>query len=176
MHGIIFASLHDYTRDRLGPATTADIFAGRSYAMSETHPDADLVTLLERTARKRDLPIDELLRDFGAFTAEHTFARLYPAFFEIAGDTRTFLLGVENRIHELVRATIPNAQPPALLVRRDGDNGLEIHYSSPRRLCRLLEGLVIGTGRHYNQQTAIIETACMNNGHPACRFTVQLTS
>lgn len=175
MHGIIFASLHDYARQQLGADATAEIFAGGSYAMTKTHPDAELVALLERTARKRDLPIDELLRDFGAFTAEQTFARLYPAFFEIAGDTRTFLLGVENHIHELVRATIPNAEPPALIVRPNGDHDLEIDYSSPRQLCRLLEGLVLGTGRHYNQQITIQEIACMRNGDPGCRFDVRIT-
>jgi len=131
MHGIIFASLHDYARDRLGKEATDEIFAGRNYAMSETHPDQALMDLLARTAHRRGLRIDELLHDFGAFTAQHTFARLYPAFFEIAADTRTFLLGVENRIHELVRATIPDAKPPALVVRSQGDNAVHIDYSSP---------------------------------------------
>lgn len=176
MHGIVFASLHDYVRERLGAGAVQEIFAGRSYSMSEAHPDAELVELLERTADACDLPIDQLLRDFGAFTAEQTFARLYPAFFEIAGDTRGFLLGVEDRIHELVRASIPDARPPALLVRASGEHDVEIEYGSPRRLCRLLEGLVVGTGRHYDQDLTITETACMHDGEPACRFAVHIAA
>lgn len=172
MHGIIFASLEDYSRDRFGADATVQIFAQRSFAMSETYPDTDLSDLLERAAAHAQLPIDDLLRDFGAFTAQTTFARLYPAFFTIAGDTRTFLLGVEDRIHELVRATIPDAEPPALLVRQNGDDGVEIEYSSPRRLCRLLEGLVIGTSHHYHEQITIRETSCMHTGAAACRFEV----
>jgi hypothetical protein len=176
MHGIIFASLHDYARDRLGAEATTEIFAGRTYAMSETHPDSELFQLLEQTARQRNAPIDELLRDFGDFTAQKTFARLYPAFYEIAGGTRAFLLGIEDRIHELVRATIPDAKPPALLVRPNGHDGVRIDYSSPRRLCRLLEGLLIGTGHHYGEQVSISETACMHTGAPACRFEILISS
>jgi len=116
-----------------------------------------------------------MLRDFGAFTAETTFARLYPAFFTIAGDTRSFLLSVEDRIHELVRATVPNAAPPALAVRPAGAQGVEIVYTSTRRLCRLLEGLVVGTGHYYGEKINITEVECMNKGASACRFQVTPT-
>jgi hypothetical protein len=112
MHGIIFASLHDYARARLGSEATQEIFGGRFFAMSDSHPDDEFVRLLERTAKRLDLDGDDMLRDFGAFTAETTFARLYPAFFTIAGDTRSFLLSVEDRIHELVRATVPKRDTP----------------------------------------------------------------
>jgi hypothetical protein len=175
MHGIIFASLHDYTRARLGSEATQEIFGGRFFAMSDSHPDDEFVRLLERTAKRLDLDSDDMLRDFGAFTAETTFARLYPAFFTISGDTRSFLLSVEDRIHELVRATVPNATPPALAVRPAGAQGLEITYTSPRRLCRLLEGLVVGTGRYYGEEINITEVACMSKGATACRFRVTPT-
>lgn len=176
MHGIIFASLYDYALETLGGAATREIFAGRVYTMSDAHPDEELNELLERTATASGRDRDDLLRAFGAFTATRTFARLYPAFFDIAGDTRTFLLSVETRIHELVRATIPNARPPELRVLPDGDDGVAIEYSSPRRLCRLLEGLVIGTGRRYSEPLEIRETACMREGAPACRFEVRIGS
>lgn len=172
MQGIIFASLHDYARDRLGSDAAQEIFDGRFFAMSQSHPDDEFLGLLRRTATRLDLDRDELLRDFGAFTAETTFARLYPAFFTIAGDTRSFLLSVEDRIHELVRATVPNATPPALAVRPTGAQELEITYTSARRLCRLLEGLVVGTGRSYGEEINITEVDCMSKGAPACRFLV----
>lgn len=175
MHGIVFASLHDYTRARLGPGATTEIFAGRFYSMTEAHPDSDLIDLLHSAADQSGQPLDALVRDFGVFTAEHTFPRLYPAFYEIAADSRSFLLGVETRIHELVRATIPDARPPALRVH-PGADGLEIDYSSPRRLCRLLEGLIVGTGHHYGEHLTVSETACMRDGAPSCLFTVRPAS
>lgn len=172
MHGIIFASLHDYARARLGTAVTNEIFENRFFSMSQTHPDEDFVALLTRAADRLDLTGEELLFDFGVFTSEQTFANLYPAFFAIAGNTHTFLLTVEDRIHELVRATVPNATPPALRVTANNDGTLEIVYGSPRRLCRLLEGLVVGTGRHYGETITINEQECVSNGAAACRFHV----
>jgi Haem-NO-binding len=105
-----------------------------------------------------------------------TFARLYPTFFSIAGSARAFMLTVETRIHDLVRATIPNAGPPQLDVTELGDDGVAIVYTSPRRLCVLLRGLTEGTARHYGERSEIEETSCMLRGDDACRFEVRFTS
>jgi hypothetical protein len=85
------------------------------------------------------------------------------------------MLTVETRIHELVRATIPNAGPPQLDVSELGEDGVEIIYSSPRRLCVLLRGLTEGTARHYGEQTAINEPSCMRRGDAECRFEIRFS-
>jgi hypothetical protein len=113
---------------------------------------------------------------FGVFTGATTFTRLYPAFFAIAPSARDFLLTVENRIHELVRATIPNATPPELSVKELDAEGVRIEYTSPRRLCVLLRGLVEGTAGYYGETAAIEETSCMRRGDPACRFDIRLSA
>lgn len=173
MHGIVFASLHDFLHARGGRTAVADVFDGRVYPMFQAHPDSDFAELLGRAGEATGLDEEELARDFGAFTGEKTFPRLYPAFYELAPDTCTFLLGVEDRIHELVRATIPDANPPALTVRETGSQSVEIEYTSPRKLCRLLEGLVLGTARWYGEDVQVTETACVKQGAPACLFLVE---
>ncbi len=70
-----------------------------------------LLDIVKRTVAATNVQPEELIRDFGVFTAQTTFARLYSAFFAVAGGARPFLLTIEERIHELVRATIPNARP-----------------------------------------------------------------
>ncbi len=175
MHGIIFASFGDYLAARLEPEAVTAILEGEpAYLLSESYPDEQLVGLLGRAARVTGTAEAELLREFGAFTAEQTFARLYPAQFALAGETRVFLLGVETYIHELVRATMPTAQPPQLTVSEAGPDGVEIVYSSPRRLCHLLVGLTEGTAAHYGEEVDLTESACMHRGDPACRFDVRI--
>ena len=169
---MIFASFHDFLRDQGGAETAAEVFGGESYSMIDAHPDEAFSRLLVRASAHTGVERDELARRFGSFTGECTFPRLYPAFYELAPNTSAFLLGVEDRIHELVRATVPNAQPPALAVRALGSGGVEITYNSPRRLCSLLEGLVHGTARHYGEHVRVEETACALHGAPACRFVV----
>jgi hypothetical protein len=175
VHGVIFASFGDYLAARLTPEAAAAILDGEpAYLLSESYPDERFTALLDRASRVTGVAESELLRDFGAFTAEQTFARLYPAQFAHAGGTRAFLLGVENYIHELVRATMPSARPPQLTVREAGPDGVEIVYGSPRRLCRLLIGLTEGTARHYGEEVELTESACMLRGDPACRFDVRV--
>jgi hypothetical protein len=175
VHGVIFASFEDYLAARLAPEVAAAILDGEpTYLLSEAYPDERLAALVARAAAVTGLDQPELLRDFGAFTAERTFARLYPAQFAYAGGTRAFLLGVETYIHELVRATMPAARPPELSVRPAGADGVEIEYSSPRRLCELLIGLTEGTARHFGEEVELNEYACMHRDDPACCFAVRI--
>ena len=85
------------------------------------------------------------------------------------------MLTVENRIHELVRATVPAAQPPRLHVEPLGTQGVRIRYDSERRLCVLLEGLIRGTAAHYEEDVDVREPECMLRGDPACVFDVRLS-
>jgi predicted hydrocarbon binding protein len=144
--------------------------------MSEAYPDHEFLALLGSASRALEADQDQLLRDFGLFAGSQTFPHLYPAFFSTTGNTRAFLLTVEERIHEVVRATVPNARPPQLDVVAFDEDGVRITYTSPRRLCVLLTGLVAGTAAHYGDPVEIEETACMRRGDPACVFEVRVSS
>ena len=173
MHGVIFTSLRDYLTATFGAQAARELFADEPvYLLSETYDDERLADLVRRAALLTGADEDAIVYDFGVYTALTTFARLYPAFFAIASSTCEFLLTVETRIHELVRATIPSAAPPRLTVTKIGDDAVEIRYASPRHLCVLLQGLAEGTARHYAETLPIEETTCMRRGDDACRFQV----
>jgi Haem-NO-binding len=175
MHGVIFATLRDFVASAYGPEAANDLFAGEpAYLVTDSYPDERLLSLVGRAAAMTGAAEDAIVHDFGVFAARETFTRLYPAFYTIAGSARAFLLTFETRIHELVRATIPNAVPPQLTVTPLGDDGVEILYDSPRQLCVLLRGLTEGTAAHYGETAAIHERTCMRRGDDACRFEVRL--
>ena len=154
-----------------GRALEAEVTAGEPrYLLSEAYPDERFGRLVDRACKASGLSVDELLEDFGVFTAEQTFASLYPALFALSGSTRAFLLTVERPIHELVRTVMREASPPKLSVSESGDNGVSIVYTSRRRLCSLLRGLVQGTARHYGETVHIDEPTCMHRGDEACTF------
>ena len=176
MHGVIFTSLRHYVEAAHGQAAADAVFAGEpAYLVDEIYPDERLRRLLARVAEATGAAGDATLHRFGAFTAEHTFARLYPAFFAIAPSARELLLTVETRIHELVRSTMPRAEPPRLHVEGDGPDAVRIEYRSARRLCVFLRGLVDGTAAHYGQQAQIEEPECMLQGGEACVLRVRLS-
>ena len=174
MHGVIFTSLRDYLTAEHGPDTAKRLFDGEPiYLLSEAYADERLTRLVARASELTGLDSEQLLYDFGVYTAEKTFTRLYPAFFAISRSTRDFLLTVETRIHELVRATMPNASPPQLRVAELGTDAVVIEYTSPRRLCVLLRGLAEGTARHYGETAVIDEQTCMHRGDLTCRFDIR---
>lgn len=175
MHGLIFTSFQNFVRAEYGSAQAERILEGEPiYLLSETYDDERLLGLVSRTAEVVDADPDAIVHDFGVFTGETIFPRIYPAYYAIASDTRSFLLGIESHIHQLVRATIPNAEPPQLRVSELGDDGVSIVYTSPRRLCVLLRGLAEGTARHYQERVEIEEQTCMLRGDDACRFEIRL--
>lgn len=176
MHGVILGSFSDYVSTRLGAEALRVVFRGEPiFLMSEQYDDQAFGRVLERASAFAGRTTEEVQRDFGEFAAQTTFARLYPAFFSVAGSTRNFLLTVEDRIHELVRATIPNARPPELDVTELDEDGVSITYTSARRLCPLLVGLVDGTAAHYGERATIVESQCMHSGDPACVFEVRFS-
>jgi Haem-NO-binding len=177
MHGVIFASFRDFALTRFGPDAAKEILAGRPvHVMSEAYDDREFHGLVRRTSEVAGVTAEDLVHDFGRFAGGTTFPRLYPAFFTVAGGTRAFLLTVEDRIHELVRATIPNARPPQLAVEPLGDESVRITYTSARRLCGLLAGLLDGTASHYGDTIDYEQTTCMHRGDDACIFEVHVNS
>jgi hypothetical protein len=177
VHGVIFTSFRDYLAAAHGSGTAAAVFeAEPEYLLSQAYPDESLLRLVALTSARTGIESDEIVFEFGVFAAEVTFARLYPAFFDVSASPREFLLTVEHRIHELVRATIPNAGPPQLDITPHGEDGVSIVYSSPRRLCVLLRGLTEGTARHYDEHAEMEEPTCMLRGDPACTFEVTFSA
>jgi predicted hydrocarbon binding protein len=174
VHGLIFVSLRDYLVAEHGATAEQDVMAGEPlYLVSEAYPDERFTALADRACRVSGLPRQTLLHDFGVFTAEMTFARLYPALFALSPTARTFLLTVEKSIHQVVRVAMPDALPPELDVSETDEDAISITYTSRRRLCAMLRGLVEGTARHYGETVLIAEPTCMHRGDAACRFAVR---
>ena len=71
-----------------------------------------------------------------------------------------------------MRATIKGASPPELHVQPFGEVGVLVSYTSERRLCAMLEGLVLGTAEHYGEAVVAEEIQCMHRGDAGCVFTV----
>lgn len=174
MHGLIFASFRDYLLTEHGADVAKDVLAGEpQYTLSEAYPDEQFLALLERACPRTELSKDELLFEFGVFTAATTFARLYSVLFNASPSARAFLLTVEEPIHDVIRVALPDARPPELALTDFGQDGLEIVYTSPRRICAMLRGLVEGTGRIYGETLEMDEPECMHRGDPACRVIVR---
>jgi predicted hydrocarbon binding protein len=175
VHGIVFTSFRHFVTNRFGRERATRLWVDEpQYLITQAYADSVFTELFTKVCEDTGSDPDELLRDFGIFAAERTFVLLYPSYFDLAGDARTFLLTVETRIHELVRATVTDSDPPRLRVEPLEEDGVRILYDSPRRLCRFLDGLVRGTARHFEEDADVSEVECMLRGAPSCEFHVRL--
>jgi hypothetical protein len=172
MHGLIFASLRDYSVVRLGEERAAELWSDRVFETDKAYDDAWFAAQLDRLVAATGETVDAVERGFGSFAARNSFVQLFPGYYEESTDTFSFLLGIEEKIHEVVRATIRGASPPNLHVHPLGAIGVLVSYTSERGLCKLLEGLVLGTAEHYGDELEIEEIQCMHRGDPGCVFSV----
>jgi predicted hydrocarbon binding protein len=169
VHGLIFISFAEYARTR-----GLDHEATLEYDRDQAYPDRELVALVEHVATRTGATVDGTLRDFGRFLGAEAFPRLAPAFYDRHASLTEALLSVEEEIHEHLRRVVPLAAPPRLRVSLLGDHGAVIAYTSERRLCGLLEGLVEGTAERFDTAVRMEHPQCMLRGEPACSIVVQL--
>lgn len=173
MHGLIFVSLQEFLRER---ELVGSPPSGGGYRDDRVYDNGELLMILRTAAERAGETEDAFVRDFGIYLGRSAFPLLAPRFYEEHPGLIPALLDVEAEIHERVRTIMPGAAPPHLRVSRLGDHGAVIAYTSSRRLCSLLEGLIRGTAEVFEQPVSIDEPQCMLRGDPSCSFVVELSA
>lgn len=144
-----------------------------SYTSLGNYPDSELVRLVEVYGRGRGLQPAEVLRWFGPHMIR-AFARRLPGLFAAHNNLRSFLLSLNTLIHPEVRKLYPDAHVPEFEFEEPAHDQLVIRYCSPRRLCALAEGLMVGAAAHYHTPIDLTHPECMHQGHAKCRLEVRI--
>jgi hypothetical protein len=172
MHGLIFTGFRAFVASEY-PRITHEVWENERHLATGAYTDEEFEALLGRTVDLSGDPRATVLRRFGIFAGVSTFRLLYPAYYAGHAHTFSFLLDIEQQIHQVVRRTVPDAAPPHLDIRELSGGGVSIAYTSSRRLCELLEGLVVGVARFYGDAVQIDQPLCMHRGDVAgCTFFV----
>ena len=142
------------------------------FSASEDYPDQMTLDLANATSEISGLSLETVLVEFGKFWVPNTGFESYPSFFRLSGTTaREFLLNM-NRVHNQVTRNIPNSAPPKFECEELPDGRLLMHYQSERKLCALLQGLILGVGIHLKEEIQVKEVACVEKGNPRCTMEV----
>jgi len=172
MKGVIFNIVEEVVAAAYGPDMW-DHLLGQAgldgvYTSVGSYPDAQLEALVAAASGETGLPTSDMLRIIG----RHAIPRLndrFPAFFENAGDARTFILGLNQIIHPEVRKLYAGAGCPHFHFTL-AERAVTLGYNSPRRLCHLAEGFVLGLADHFGETIAVAQPACMHAGDPTCQI------
>ncbi len=177
MHGVIFAELRKYVKDRLGvPAWDQALVSagmpGKVFLPFQEYPDEDAFKMVKALVTATGRPASVVLEDFGAFMAPHLLA-MYEPLIEPGWRTLDVVEHTEETVHTVVRSRNPGAAPPYLRAVRTTVDEVVVHYTSTRRLCDIARGIVRGLATYYVEHITIDEPECMNRGGLECRLVVR---
>jgi hypothetical protein len=160
---VIVASYGEDTWDTVLDAAGLD----GSYTSLGNYPDGDLFRLVDAASSHLGVPAHDVVRTLGE-GALPLLAGRYPDFFAGHRSTRSFVLTLNDIIHSEVRKLYPGAEVPEF----DFDDGdpacLVVGYRSPRKLCALAEGFIVGAARHFGEEATLDQPRCLNRGDDRC--------
>ena len=175
MKGIVFNLLEEAVTHQYGADGWCDLIdaAGVSgvYTSLGSYPDEELFALIEPASRLLDMPREDLLEWFGR-AAMPKLAERYGVFFEGHESARSFVLSVNEIIHPEVRKLYAGAGCPHFQFDEDNAGKTLIGYRSPRGLCRLAHGFVLGAADHFGSCANVKHRRCMHDGDEACQMEV----
>ena len=144
----------------------------RTYEVMADYPDSDAIKLISTASEMTGLPVPAILEDFGEFIAPDLL-QMYGGVINPAWKTLDVIEHTEEQIHSVVRLHNPYARPPNLKCIRTSQDEVEIHYSSPRKMCDVAKGIAKGLAKHYEESISISESSCMHKGDPLCTIAIK---
>ncbi|WP_328359513.1 heme NO-binding domain-containing protein [Mycobacterium sp. NBC_00419] len=178
MKGVIFNLLEEVVADTYGDKTWDDLLEAAEvdgiYTSLGSYDDADMVRLVSAAGAALSLSDEDVLRWFGRHAIPNMVTR-WPEYFSAHGHTVPFLRSLNDVIHPEVRKLYAGAYCPHFDFSSPDDGSLLIGYRSPRRLCGLAHGFILGAGDHYGESVTVGHLECMHDGADRCLVAVSVT-
>jgi hypothetical protein len=180
MHGVILTELKKYVKARLGDEAWDTLreaagLEGRIYLPVQAYPDDEAVALVAAASRLTGLRATEILEDYGRFIVPDLL-QLYRGLLRPEWTSLDLIEHVEDTIHRAVRLHNTGATPPELVCSRPAPDRIEILYQSPRRMCSVGKGIILGIAEAFGETVEVVEDVCMLDGHPHCRIGARLVA
>lgn len=181
MKGIVFCTLEDLIIEKFGDSIMEDLYDEIEFLSDAppfigpgTYPDSDLFLLVTALSEKTSIPANDLIFEFGKFMFP-ALINGFPTFIKGFTEPLAFLKTVDGIIHVEVRKLFQDAVPPKLEVEEIDSRSAILHYRSERKLCRLMEGLLVGLASYFGQQIDFEHLQCMKNGAHECILKIQFS-
>lgn len=146
-----------------------------AYTSLGNYEDAELTKLVESASTVMGNDIPACLRWVGREMLPH-FETLYPGVLDPYQDTTGMLADLNGVIHPEVVKLYPGARVPVFHYHVIQPHCLVMEYDSPRGLCSLAHGLMLGAGDHFGDLVEIEHGECRHRGDSRCVFTVKVSS
>ena len=159
MKGIIYSELVGFLDLKGGPSFTEEVLEGAqlphggAFSRVSLYPWEQAVQVVTSASKISGADANDLCEEFGKFLFDR-FTVLYTEIVERYRTAEGMLAHVEDHIHEEVRVLYPDAEPPQVSSRKEGD-GFVVEYSSHRPFAHIAFGLVQGCMKHFGDKRSI---------------------
>ena len=143
-----------------------------AYTAVGSYDHSEIVALVSALSKRTEMPVDALIRAFGA----HLFGQFvirYASFFEGVTDIFAFLETVDGHIHKEVLKLYPSAELPSFNCERPDEQTLVMNYSSTRPFNELAHGLIEGAAKHFEADVSIEVEVLPATDVNRARFTIR---
>ena len=159
MKGIIYSELVGFLDLKGGPSFTEQVLEqanlphGGAFSRVSRYPWEQAVQVVTSAAKISGLDANDLCEEFGKFLFDR-FTVLYTEIVERYPTAEGMLDHVESHIHEEVKVLYPDAVPPKVEARKEGDEYI-VEYTSHRPFAHIAYGLVQGCMKHFEDPRSI---------------------
>ena len=176
MHGLPFALLHtsvekDFQGDWKRILAAAGLSQTKLYFTNEEYPDEEFFRIAQVVCERQHVSLDDLLLGLGKRLAQHFFVH-YSETIDPKWKALDLLEKSPVYINTLLKATQQKLPKAQLRIKRASSHVI-LFYSSPRKVCSLVEGAIRGVLEHYGEPLSIEINSCMNQGYLSCEFIIK---
>lgn len=177
MKGMVFDMLRDMVEEHYGlqgwDAVLERAGSDGLYISTQTYPDEELIGLVVAATDVTGRDANDLVFAFGEYMVTEFYKR-FPVFFDRSHGLIDFLLSVDRMVHVEVRKLYPDAGLPSFSYTDRAEHEVTMHYRSTRKLCRLAEGLISGSARHFGEVYELNHSPCMHEGADHCSLHIRV--
>jgi len=179
MKGVIFNILEEIVTEHHGPDMWDELLdranVDGAYTSLGSYADDEFFALAGHYCGLVGHDMATCLGHIGRAMLPH-LAALYPEAVEQYPDTLRMLYALNEVIHPEVTKLYPGAIVPVFRCHGVDSSHIVLEYDSPRRLCSLAHGLMLGVGEKFDQPVSVEQSECLHSGDERCLFTVTLHS
>ena len=155
MYGMVNQAVRGLVVDQFGSEVWGKIHEGagarENFSAMEPYDDSITYRLVENAVEVLGIPADTILRTFGEYWVHEIAKKHYGSLLSNTGSDFADFLGNLDHMHQRIRVTFPDYQPPSFRVKQLEEGTLQVDYYSNRQgLLPFVEGLFTGLGAHFS--------------------------
>lgn len=170
MYGLVNQGLQDFVTRAGGDGLWRQVCAAVGvdvgvFVGMNTYPDAITYRLVEASGQAMDMPVDEVLGEFGRHWVLYTARSGYGAIFDTMGRTLVEFLTNLDMMHTRLSLSMPELRPPSFVCEPVDDGCIRLEYRSERDgLAAMVVGLLEGLAEMYGQDLVVDHTVDRGQG------------